>query len=138
MPYFYVRLHCFLFGKNSILSTWKEHRGGVTSAGQWVLKMLYEKKLNEHWKVNVSETGLLPIIGYLDNKKTQRKKQENICRDYKLAQRNIYLMEYNLLLKPKVFTFNDFIVLIYNMRSAHFFSLSCHPLFFSVYLHFVL
>lgn len=67
MPYFYVSLHPFWFEKNSILSTWKEHRGGVSSSGWGVLKMKYEKKLNEHWKVNGSETGLLTIISYLDS-----------------------------------------------------------------------
>lgn len=31
------------------------------------------KKLNEHWKVNASESGLLAIIGHLDCQKKKEK-----------------------------------------------------------------
>lgn len=54
------------FKQNPILNTWKEHRVGVSSAGGRILVMQCEKTLNDHWNINVSETGLLTIIGHLD------------------------------------------------------------------------
>lgn len=73
VPDFYVILHPAV-ALNKILSPWKEHIVGVSSAGGRILIMECEKKLSEHWKVNVSETGLLTIIGHLDYKIKKKEK----------------------------------------------------------------